>query len=342
MSSTENTAKVCSSIKDANLKNECEATAKACADDSCHSAIDHCATNDSWPSSLVTDKSEYEVKNPYLCMMMVKILSGKGHKFVSPLGKDPSFEKQEAATSESQSPAPAAPEEAEDEQQVEATAGHTPPSAEAKAQHAENCDSLEGEGKQGACAEISALCASNSSWPLTIETTGGYVEAKNEYLCMMLAQIVAGKGSVLGEPVAKDAKAAKPPEEAGSSEAPDAPPPPDDQAGEEDDGIYLTKPFSDSNLRLKVTGGNSVEVRRTLHFEGGKGIPIKMSYSVEALSDDSYLMKYSISKGKEPIDEDQSIEFKAPGGEINLGFKIGLYDEGDFGSIKSIEVVELD
>lgn len=353
------TGKVCKAIADDGLRKACESAAKKCTEDHCSESIDFCASNDSWPAKIVTEKNgDFSGFNPLKCMSLVKMLAGKGYTIVSMEPNEPSPPVPDDGASETSNnamgPVESASEEtgvqSEPEEQAEphseggaqasdaaddATVGAEPgPAPEA------NCDSLKGDAV-GFCTDIAKKCASNTEWPLVLETTSGPFGAPDKAKCMKLAKLLAGKGLSLDKPDAESTTAAGATTNAGSSHGPVSPEPQAAPESGKGEGKHFVKSFSDANLVLKVKDGKYVEVSRVLHFKGGKGIPIKMEYALERLEDASYLMKYTIYKGKKPIGDEQSIGFEAPGGEINLGFEIVLHSKNDFGSIESIRIVDL-
>lgn len=344
MSNTGDTSKICSPISDSLLKKECEAAAKVCKDDACSWAMEFCESNASWPAEIPTSEKSFPVENPYLCMKLVKILAGKGKKILSPVKSEPAAEVQDVAVSEEESPtSDAAKTEVLEDDDVPAgdDAESAAPKTAPAVNHPNKCEKLEGTEQHGACMEISAECAKSSSWPFSIETTGGYFEAENQSMCLRLGKILAGKGFELGKPIPKSAEPAEPTPDAAPNESVDETPPAEEPE-DDDSAATFVKSFADINLRLKVTGDSYATAKRILHFEGGKGIPIKLEYRIEELPSGSYSMDYTVYKGKEQIGEEESITFEASDGKIDLGFEVKLYDPDDFGSIESVTIVNLD
>jgi hypothetical protein len=197
-----------------------------------------------------------------------------------------------------------------------------------------------GSEEHGTCVSIIDTCQASSEGPYKIPTDAGVVEPGNQFACMKVAPALAKMGyKLVGPSNAPDAK-----------DAPETPPTADvkpdveetesDEADDDSD-VTFVKSFADINLRLKVAGDTYTTSKHKLHFEGGKGIPIKLEYRIEKLESGAYTMHYTVYKGKNQIGDEESITFEASDGKIDLGFKVKLYDPDDFGSIESITIIEL-
>ena len=112
------------------------------------------------------------------------------------------------------------------------------------------------------------------------------------------------------------------------------------QPASDSSSLRLLKSFGDVGLRLHVTGGAEREERRVLLFGRGKGLPIRLRYSVRSIEGTArYHMTYTIFRGNRLLSGEQSLEFSASGGRIHLAFEVEPWKEGDFSSLKSIRIV---
>lgn len=349
--SNNNVKKSCSSVAPA-LKASCESAARTCEknkDENCGRALDFCSSNTAWPALLHTSKDSsartYRASNPAICLGLVRIFSNGGHSFVrgEPEEKkaQPAPEKEESSEHKSNSAHPAPRE------------GETPPPPADKPPveaptdiDTSVCDPMKGKQKEG-CIDLVKECTQVESWPHTIETTGErHYSPASPASCMRLATILSGSNRFLLSTAErfkdKETNSPKPEKKTTqdrkqrTSTRKSTPTYDSDTASS---NFTITKPFSDINLRLRVTGNRKVEEKRTLHFEGGKGLPLEIRYSVEKLSTGRYLMEYSLSRRGKAIGGDQSITFSAPNGVINLAFEIVLAKENDFSKIRSITIV---
>ena len=340
--------KVCSATKDGGLNKQCMAAMQQCADKkapgnslSCGDAFGFCVSNTQWPAKISTDSGSFTAKDANSCVQLLNLVIGEGYALKGIAGKkvEGSGSKKPAGdhhdTTESAQTAPAAP-----------AGGAAPPApggaAETPVPSDEAASQCQGVGNgdtgiENACHEMVDLCSASSTWPYKLMTTGGCYTTSDKDNCLMLSKLLAGEGYSIGTP--ETASGASSGSSASSSTSGSSTST-DTESPFPDGKPNFVKSFHDVNLQLNASG-KTIEEKRVLHFNGGKGIPIKFKYSIDKLSTGRYMMDYTILKGDQPVGGDQSITFEVNGGGINLGFSITLYNENNFGSVKSITVVEL-
>jgi hypothetical protein len=300
---------------------------------SCKKGMDVCLSGSEGNFKIDTDAGSVEVDgDQQQCIAKIKKLTGFGYVIAGGVFKPPKVASADLETESSASDTAAEPMPASEVEP--AVVESKPPAGDVYA----GCKKAGAAGSEehGTCVSIVDTCQASSEGPYEIFTDAGVVEPNNQVSCMKVAPALAKMGYKLVDP-------------SGAPKADDAPetPPtadakPDVDEADDESAATFVKSFADINLRLKVTGDSYATAKRKLHFEGGKGIPIKLEYKIEKLPSGSYSMVYTVYKGKNQIGDEESITFEASDGKIDLGFKVKLYDPDDFGSVESITIVELD
>jgi len=305
---------------------------------SCKKGMDVCLGGDAGKYAIETDAGPLEISgDQQACIAKVKKITSFGYEIKGGVFTPPKVEvvkskaDSHAIPSASGDAAAAKPQASEEPAGTKATAPAANPYAA--------CSNAGAPGSKeyNTCASVIDICQASEEGPYEIFTDAGPVAPPNRKACMNVAPALAKMGYEIVDPShapEEEATAEETPAEEAVDEAEDG--------GTDDEGAAVhVKSFADTNLRLKVTGEEYATEKLTLHFEGGKGIPIKLEYRVEQLESGSYSMHYSVYKGKNQIGDEQAITFEADDGKIDLGFKVKLYDPDDFGSIESITIVEL-
>lgn len=194
------------------------------------------------------------------------------------------------------------------------------------------CDkfSTAGKNKNKACTDFMNICTAKPKGPYALPTSVGQLTADDQKSCVQIATTLADMGYNLGEPKSTD-----------DSENPVEPSDSEDDSAPSETGPSFTKSFADLRLGLRVTGDRYVNVKRTLLFQGGKGIPIWLKYSVKRKQDGAFFMRYTVFKNGKALDGEQSLTFKADAGRINLAFEVILRSAGNFGNVESIRIIDL-
>lgn len=300
---------------------------------SCKKGMDVCLSGDGGTYKIETDSGAFEIPgDQQSCISKVKKITDFGYVVTGGLFSPP---KTKAGESEADSEPSASA--AEDAPAPEAESA--PPVGNVYA----GCSKAGAPGSKehDTCKGIVDICQASPEGPFEIYTDSGPVTPHDQSTCMKVAPALAIMGYELVDPSespAEDEPEVKP--EAAEPAVDEEVPGSDDS--DEDGTTAIIKSFADINLRLKVTGDSYATAKRILHFEGGKGIPVKLEYKIEQLSTGRYSMNYTVYKGKAQIGEEESIIFDAEDGKIDLGFKVKLYDPEDFGNVESITIVALD
>jgi hypothetical protein len=217
----------------------------------------------------------------------------------------------------------------------EETKDAAPPEASDPEQVKEKCDALGGERskKRRACRAMIDACENATELPIRLKTTRGSFKAESKEACVDLSISLARRSAQLGsaepEQAEEEAEEKAPRKKARRAEpTPEIPP-------------AIIKPFSELALPLRVTGEDREE-SRTLMLGGGKGMRIRLQYSVKRIKGRArYLMTYSVFRGKEQLADEQTLKFSAPGRKLNLAFEIVPSKEGDFSELQSFKIVEM-
>jgi len=311
-----------------------------------------CTQNQHWPAKIITDKGTFTAKDEDSCMLFARVFAKKGISLKEVVSDEPAGEETAEAQAESTESGEAASEAAqapdgataEDEtQKVPEGEAETDEGVEEDFEPSplamEKC---KGAKSEEACVGMATKCANESEWPMKLSTTGGVFTAKDEDKCFLFSKVLAGKGYELGTPGAIPPKPKDESTGSAETEGAKAEDSHDTTDGDEFEGREpdFVKSFSDLHLALNANG-ETIEEEMVLHFEGGKGIPIKLEYSIEKLSSGRYSMDYTIYKDDSSIGGEQSITFEVSGKGLELGFAIKLRKKDNFKKIKWIEIVEI-
>lgn len=339
----------CSRITHPGMRAACEETKERCAEGTkgknataCTEAVSFCATNETWPASLETDHGQYIAVDRPLCFRLVSTFTRLGHTILTTGSSKPVQTKESVG---------GPPERSMGTERVDTRSRETVAPADG-APPATDTPALCAPLKQTpnwltACADMVARCTEDGSWPRHIETPWGRFTPTKHSTCMEIAEILVHR-IVSGDET--EAQPSTPP--ARKEPSPQAPPkqtPPNSSAApltpikRADPAKHLIMPFSHCGIRrLGTTGTSRAEIRRTLHFPDGKGLPMRLRYSLKPFSDGRYVsMEYTIFRGRKPIGGKQSIVFEQRG-TLNLGFEIQLRNPHDYSRITSMSIVPLD
>ncbi len=190
--------------------------------------------------------------------------------------------------------------------------------------------STTGKNKNKACTDFMSICTAKPKGPYALPTSVGQLTADDQKSCTEIAMTLADMGYDLAKPKSSN-----------NSESSVEPSESEEESPASETGPRFTKSFADIRLGLRVTGERYVDVKRTLLFDGGKGIPIWLKYSVKRKQDDTFFMRYTVFKNGRALDDEQSLTFKADAGKINLAFEVILKSEGNFGNVESIRIIDL-
>jgi hypothetical protein len=333
-------ASVCSTIANAETRAVCEEQREACeharderAVNSCNENVSFCAENMAWPASLETDHGRYNALDRSLCFRLASIFTKQGYMLRSAGAYRPTETKKDETPPQQQSTphgqATDAPPRKPGPETLDATTICTP--------LRNNPQSMK------ACTDTVQFCSTNETWPERVKTRWRDFLAVDRTACMKFASIHA----YLLKTHTRD-EAAPTPEQPPVAEKKQTPTVDRNQTPR---GIQIApagnrqiKAFSDCGIRrLSMTGNAFSEVRRTLHFPNGKGLPIKLRYSLKPLNDGGLVsMEYTIFRGRTPIGGQQSILFQPHNDGLHLGFEIHLARSNDYSRIDSMSIISLD
>ncbi|MFA4873975.1 MAG: hypothetical protein WC690_01395 [bacterium] len=292
--------------------------------DSCKAAVNVCLSRPQGPYTLDTDRGPFLAQGQASCIDLASTLSKLNYRVTG-----------------GSTPLPPQPAQSQSKPQTQASsATPEPPKANQGGNAGGGKAVCKRAGSPGSesnrrCEQLSRSCSSSPSGPYTLDTNRGPFKAEGQQSCFDLASSLASMGYEQNS-----AAQAEP-------NAPGPIPPSNPQAqGQPQVGelgvTRFIKPFGDVNIRLRVMGGRIVEERRTLLFEGVKGIQINIRYSSTWLQPGRCRLSYTIfNKDGNQIGDPQTLDFGTSGNQINLGFEVALYSAGNFGSVKSVRVISL-
>ncbi|MFH1830795.1 MAG: hypothetical protein ABH871_08495 [Pseudomonadota bacterium] len=312
--------------------NACEEAGKpgSTNNNTCRKMIDVCLSEPAGTYTLVTDAGPITLKEQDSCKSTAVTLASMNYKLVSYKVKPAKTPKPKARNQ----PKASKPEPSNSDKPNDTA----PPNSPAPVTQYDECKSIGNTDTKmnKACNEYVNICMTKPKGPYRLFTTVGSIKAADQKSCVEIATTLASMG--YERKISEDQ-----PKHKKESDQPAKPNDSDKSTSSSDPvgGFRLRKSFATINLRLRVTGDRYTHERRTLLFEGGKGIPIVLKYSVKRKEGGAYVMRYTVLKGGKAIDGEQSLIFTATAGKINLGFEVALKRAGDFGDIESIRIVNL-
>ncbi len=326
---------------------------------SCRWFMDICASTPKSPYVLITDQGDVTALTRDWCMLNAVTLGRQGRislqitNIPQPAGNGPGSTSQSSTTSSRKTPAPqphvppanralatsstsssSAPTPGPAHQQQPPADAIPPPSPPAQDPTAffASCATAGPEGslKNAVCRAFVTSCTQDTTSRYELATDHGKYRAPDLASCVRLSVSLSQQGFLpLEGHIPTTATVPATPEPVHQVQTRDP--------------LRHVKSFADLNLRLRVTGQQFTEDRRTLLFDTAAGIPLRLRYAVSSLGNGRYRMQYAVYVQEEtsPLGGEQMLDFTATNGQVHLGFELRLQREKNFRSIRSIRVINL-